>query len=62
MLVSDTDEDQRVPDTLEKARPQKDEPVDLTSDAEPERHDGEAAAALRLSKGKFRIPQCAWVV
>ncbi len=59
VLVSDSDDDQRVPDTLEKARPQKDELVDLTSDAQPERHDGEAAAALRLSQGKSQIPHYA---
>ena len=50
LVISESDDDQRVPDTVEKGAPGG-EAVDLTSDAEPQSHDRGAAAAVRLSQG-----------
>ena len=50
VLLSDSEDDQRVPDTVEKAAPE-DEPVDLTSPSEPQSFDSGIAAALRLLQG-----------
>lgn len=55
IVLSDSEGDQRVPDTVEKATPRR-EAVDLTSDAAPRSHDRTAAAVLRLSQGRACIP------
>lgn len=52
VVLSDSEDDQRVPDTVEKAAP-KDEPVDLTSPGEPQSHDNGVAAASRLLPGSL---------
>ncbi len=52
VVLSDSEDDQRVPDTAEKA-PLTDEAVDLTSPAKPQSHDTGTAAAVRLSQGSF---------
>ena len=50
VVLSDSEDDQRVPDTVEKAPP-TDEAVDLTSPAKSQSHDTGTAAAPRLSQG-----------